>query len=103
MVTTAGTPDRLSQDHMRAMEILKDFQEHLPLTIRRRCLSPFNGPWRPLMDAFVAFEKQAGRSARTIEPPLCSLREMPANVREYQQRKNTALDPHIGGQVPRIP
>lgn len=87
---------------MRAKESLEDFQEHLPLTIRRRCLSPFNGPWRPLMDAFVAFEKQTGRSARTIEPPVLSAGSASKRP-QYQQRKKSALDPHLGGQFPRIP
>lgn len=63
-----GLPARLDQDRLRAIEVLVDFQAHLPISVRRcRTSPPFNGPWRPTMEAFVDFEKHAGRSARTMD------------------------------------
>ena len=63
-----GPTARLDQDRLRAIKILVDFQAHLPISVRRRRASPyFIGPWRPIMEAFVDFEKHAGRSARTMD------------------------------------
>lgn len=68
MVMRNAPQDRLSQDRLRAIEVLEDFQAHLPLAIRRRRPSSlFIGPWQPLMEAFMEFEKHAGRSARTMD------------------------------------
>jgi integrase/recombinase XerD len=65
---------RRDQNRLRAIEVLLDCQAHHPVSIRRRMTStPFQGSWAPLMNAFVAYEKRAGRAARTMEIHLLYL------------------------------
>jgi hypothetical protein len=65
---------RRDQNRLRAIEVLLDCQAHHPVSIRRRMTStPFQGSWAPLMNAFVAYEKRAGRAARTMETHLLYL------------------------------
>jgi len=65
---------RRDQNRLRAIEVLLDCQAHHPVSIRRRTTwTPFQGPWAPILNAFVAYEKRAGRAARTMETHLLYL------------------------------
>ncbi len=63
-----GPATVLDQHRLRAIELLLDTQAHHPFANRRRRgPSAFAGLWAPICEAFVAFEIQAGRAARTMD------------------------------------
>lgn len=65
---------RRDQNRLRAIEVLLDCQADHPLSVRRRTVrTSFRGPWEGIMEAFVAYEKRAGRAARTMETHLLYL------------------------------
>lgn len=65
---------RCDQNRLRAIEMLLDCQAHHPVSIRRRTTwTPWQGPWAAILNAFVAYQKRAGRAARTMETHLLYL------------------------------
>lgn len=86
----------LDQRRLRAIELLLDVQAHHPFANRRRRAPvAFTGPWAPVFDAFVAFEKQVGRAARTMESHILYLTRFAEFLPVTGVEAPQALDSHV--------
>lgn len=87
---------RRDQNRLRALEVLLDCQADHPVSIRRRTTPiPFEGPWGLILNAFVAFEKRAGRAARTMDTHLLYLARFAQFLDTAGVADPAALDPRV--------
>ena len=83
------------QDRLRAIDILAGFQAHERIFIRRRNEpEPFAEPWRPIIEAFLMYEKQIGLTSRAIELHMICLK----GLASYFQAEDIATPAELGAR-----